>query len=173
MAEVTIRRRRGVDPCRRHSAADLRLERRADGRLWAVRDGEERPVSARRLFPWSREGDHISLRVPENEEFAVLCGEEGVDGSSRHALDDAVALAGFVFEVTRVLAVKEEIEIRVWRVRTRQGTRAFQTRIDEWPREVPGRGMLIQDVAGDLYHVPEPSALDRVSQELLWAFTEQ
>lgn len=173
MTEVTIRRRRGADPSRRDSAADLRLERRPDGRLWALRDGEERPVSARRLFPWSREGEHISLRVPENEEFTLLRAAEGLSRSSRHALGDALALAGFVFEVTRVLAVKEEIEIRVWRVRTRQGTRAFQTRIDEWPREVPGGGMLIRDVAGDLYHVPEPRALDRASQELLWAFANE
>lgn len=172
MVEITIRRRRGADRSKRDPAAELRLERRVDGRLWAVRDGEERPVSARRLFPWSREGEHISLRVPENEEFAVLCGEEGVSGSSRHALDHALTQAGFVFEVTRVLAVKEEIEIRVWRVRTRQGIRAFQTRVDEWPRELPGNGILIRDVAGDLYQVPDTKALDAKSRELLWAYVD-
>jgi hypothetical protein len=133
----------------------------------------ERPVSARRLFPWSREGDHISLRLPENEEFAVLRGDEGMSGCSRHALDDAVALAGFVFEVTRVLAVREEIEIRVWQVRTLQGTRTFQTRVDEWPREIAGGGMLIQDVAGDLYHIQDSRLLDGKSRELLWAFADE
>jgi hypothetical protein len=172
MAEATIRRR-AADPCRPDSIGDLRLERRVDGRIWAIRDGEERAVSARRLFPWSREGGHISLRLPENEEFAVLRGDESMSGPSRHALEDAVALAGFVFEVTRVLTVKEEIEIRLWRVRTRQGTRAFQTRLDDWPREIAGGGILIQDVAGDLYHIPDTRALDAKSRELLWAFANE
>jgi hypothetical protein len=37
---------------------------------------------------------------------------------------------------------------------------------------VPGGGLLIRDVAGDLYHVPDPSDLDRKSRELLWAFVD-
>jgi hypothetical protein len=68
--------------------------------------------------------------------------------------------------------VEEEVEIRVWRVRTRQGARRFQTRRDDWPRTLPGGGLLIRDVAGDLFHVPDPDALDRTSQERLWAFVD-
>jgi hypothetical protein len=48
----------------------------------------------------------------------------------------------------------------------------FQTRLDDWPRELPGGDILIRDVAGDLYHVPDPEALDQRSQELLWAFVD-
>jgi hypothetical protein len=29
----------------------------------------------------------------------------------------------------------------------------FQTPRDEWPREVPGGGLLIRDVAGELYFI--------------------
>ena len=67
-----------------------------------------------------------------------------------------MAEAGFVFEVTRVNEVEEEVEIRHWQVETRQGTRSFQTRLDDWPRALPGGGFLIRDVAGDLYRLPEP-----------------
>ena len=81
-----------------------------------------------------------------------------------------MAQAGFVFEVTRVIDVDEEVEIRHWQVDTRQGLRSFQTRLDDWPRALPGGGFLIRDVAGDLYRLPEPEKMDKVSQELLWAF---
>src|SRR6266568_5091140 len=80
---------------------ELTLERRADGRVWAVRDGTERAVWVRRCFPWSEPGRFLSLRDDEEEEFA-----------------------------------------------------------------------LVRDVAGDLYHLADPKALDRKSRALLWAFVD-
>jgi len=50
----------------------LKLERRADGQLWAVSNGEERAVCSHRCFPWSEPGRYISLRDTENEEFALV-----------------------------------------------------------------------------------------------------
>lgn len=152
--------------------AGLRLERRRDGQLWATRDDEERAVRVRRLFPWSEEGRHVSLRDASNREFALVGPDHDLDAESRAALDEAMVAAGFVLEVTRVLALDEEIEIRVWEVETRQGPRTFQTHLDDWPRDVPGGGLLIRDVAGDLYHVAQPGAMDRRSRDLLWAFVD-
>jgi len=91
---------------------------------------------------------------------------------SRRALEAAVAEAGFVLEVTRILDVEEEVEIRTWKVETRQGGRRFQTRLDDWPMEVPRGGIVIRDVAGDLYHVADPAALDDRSRRWLWAFVD-
>lgn len=149
---------------------NLRLERRIDGQLWAIRNGEERAVRVRRLFPWSEDDHHVSLRDASNEEFALVGPEDGLDDGSRRALDDAVASAGFVLEVIRVVDLDEEIEIRVWHVETRQGPRVFQTPLDDWPREMPDGGLLIRDVAGDLYRIPDPEAVDARSRKLLWAF---
>src|SRR5438093_413224 len=95
-----------------------------------------------------------------------------LDPRSRAALEMALAVAGFVFEVTRVLEIDEEVEIRRWRVETQQGPRTFQTRLDDWPRTLPHGGLLIRDLAGDLYHLGRPAALDRHSRELLWAFVD-
>ena len=148
----------------------LRIERRRDGQLWAVQGEEEQAVRVRRLFPWSETKRHVSLRDASNREFAVVGPDTDLDQDSRRALEEATTAASFVLEVTHVLEVKNEIEIRVWRVETRQGPRTFQTHLDDWPREVSGGGLLIRDVAGDLYLVPDPPALDRRSRELLWAF---
>ena len=150
----------------------LALEWRADGSLWAVKGEEERAVSVRRCFPWSEPGRHLSLRDAEEEEFAFVRDPAELDPRSRAALERALAVAGFVFEVTRVLEIEEEVEIRRWRVETRQGPRTFQTRLDDWPRGLPHGGLLIRDLAGDLYHLGAPEQLDRQSRELLWAFVD-
>jgi len=150
----------------------LTLEWRADGSLWAVRDDEERPVSVRRCFPWSEPTRHLSLRDADEEEFALVRNPAELDPRSRAALETALAVAGFGFEVTRVLEIEEEVEIRRWQVETRQGPRTFQTRLDDWPRTLPHGGLLIRDLAGDLYHLAAPEQLDRQSRELLWAFVD-
>jgi hypothetical protein len=150
----------------------LALEWRADGSLWAIRDDDERAVSVRRCFPWTEPARHLSLRDADEEEFAFVRDPVDLDARSRAALEAALAVAGFVFEVTRVLEIEEEVEIRRWRVETEQGPRTFQTRLDDWPRSLPHGGLLIRDLAGDLYHLGDPKALDKQSRELLWAFVD-
>lgn len=160
-----------VDP-RTDSRRALRVERRPDGQLWAELSGEARPVWVRRCFPWSEPTRFVSLIDHEKNEFALVPDVRALDPASREALEGALAEAGFVLEVERIESVDDEVEIRTWKVRTRQGPRSFQTRLDDWPREVPGGGYLIRDVAGDLYHVAHPERLDEKSRELLWAFAE-
>jgi uncharacterized protein DUF1854 len=152
--------------------ASLSLEWRSDGSLWASRGDAECPVSVRRCFPWSEPARFLSLRDADEEEFALVRDPAELDPRSRAALEMALAVAGFVFEVTRVLEIEEEVEIRRWRVETRQGPRVFQTRLDDWPRALPHGGLLIRDLAGDLYHLAAPEHLDRQSRELLWAFVD-
>lgn len=161
-----------IEEQRRDRRDTLRLEQRADGLLWAVQEGEARPVWVRRCFPWTAPGGFVSLRDTDQEEFALVERPEYLDAASRRALELALAEAGFVFEVERILAIEEEIEIRHWRVTTRQGSRTFQTRLDDWPRPVPDGGLLVRDVAGDLYRVPRLGTLDRRSRDLLWAFVD-
>ena len=150
----------------------VKLERGIDGQLWARTGGREVRVKVHRCFPWTEPGRFVSLRDAEDEEVALVRDAGELDASSRAALEDALAEAGFVLEVTRIHAVEEEVEIRYWRVETRQGPRSFQTRRDDWPREVSDAGFLIRDVSGDLYYVRDTSALDRESREWLWAYVE-
>lgn len=150
----------------------LRLERRPDGQLWAEQDGERRPVSVRRCFPWSEPTRFVSLIDDEKNEFALVPDVRTLEPGSRDAVEEALAEAGFVLEIERIESVDEEVEIRTWSVVTRQGPRSFQTRLDDWPREVPGGGYLIRDVAGDLYLVEDVSRLDDKSRGLLWAYVE-
>src|ERR1044072_5268599 len=100
----------------------LSLEWRSDGSLWALKDDEEKAVSVRRCFPWSEPTRHLSLRDADEEEFALVRDPAELDARSRAALETALAVAGFVFEVTRVLEIDEEVEIRHWGGGARAGT---------------------------------------------------
>ena len=150
----------------------LTLRRRADGALCVLCGDQLCPVIVRPCFPWSEARRYISLRDDAHNEVALVQDPAELDPASRSALEQALAEAGFLLEVTRVLAIEEEVEIRHWRVETRQGARSFQTRLDDWPRSLPDGGFLIRDVAGDLYHIAAPASLDPESRELLWAFVD-
>jgi hypothetical protein len=152
--------------------AELRLERRPDGQLWAVLGPRASPVWVRRCFPWTAPARFVSLRDRDEEEVALVRDLDELEPDSRRALEASLLEAGFVLEIEAVEAVEDEIEIRTFRVRTRQGPRRFQTLRDEWPRPTPGGGILLRDVAGDLYWVREPARLDRRSRAHLWALLD-
>ena len=143
-----------------------------DGRLFAIVDGERMAVRLRQCFPWSEPGCHLSLRDEDDEEIALVEDPALLDAESRRALESALADAGFVLDVVQVLDVEEEVEIRQWTVETRHGRRTFQTHLDDWPRVLPKGGLLIRDVAGDLYRLGAPATMDSRSRELLWAFVD-
>ena len=150
----------------------LVVERRVDGRLWAVKDGEAIPVTPVRGFPWSAPMRCLSLRDDEQREVALVWDPAELDPESRSVLEEALAQAAFVLDIIAVEEVEEDVEIRRWKVLTRQGARSFQTALDAWPREAPNGGLLLEDVAGDLYRIPPPEELDARSRKQVWAFVD-
>jgi hypothetical protein len=155
-----------------NTSAGLALRTSPDGRLLARVAGKWASVRLRQCFPWSEPGRHISLRDDADEEIALVDDPASLAPESRRALEHALAEAGFVLDVTRVLDVEDEVEIRQWTVETTHGKRSFQTHLDDWPRVLPMGGLLIRDVAGDLYRLPSPPSLDAVSRKLIWAFVD-
>lgn len=155
-----------------NNRGELGIERGADGRLWAGRGGETVPVRLVRCFPWSAPARMLSLRNEEDEEVALVAELSDLGEASREVLAEALVEAGFVLEVVEVLEIEEDVEIRRWKVVTRQGERSFQTALDAWPREAPSGGLLIEDVAGDLFRIPPAEELDPKSQKKVWAFLD-
>lgn len=168
--ERTDRRTRA--PLRARETQRMRFARLSDGQFVVVRGEVETPALVRPCFPWSEPTRYVSLRDHDEEEIAFVSDLSELDPTSRRALELALYEAGFVLEIVRIDSIEEEIEIRAWRVQTRQGARSFQTARDEWPLRVPGGGLLVCDVAGDLFHVPDGSELDAKSQDLLWAYAD-
>jgi hypothetical protein len=151
---------------------DIELETDGDGRLLVISGDQAVSVRLRQCFPWSEPHRHLSLRDDKEREVALIDDPAQLAPASRRALEDALAAAGFVLVVTRVVGVDEEVEIRHWSVETAHGPRTFQTHLDDWPRTLPGGDLLIRDVGGDLYRLASPRGMDRRSRELLWAFVD-
>jgi hypothetical protein len=149
----------------------LALEIDESGQLFVAADPPV-PVRLRQCFPWSEPYRHLSLRDASDREIALVDDPAALDDASRRAIERALGIAGFVLEVTRVVEIDEEVEIRQWSVETTSGSRSFQTHLDEWPRVLPDGGLLIRDVAGDLYKLGAPHTLDRKTRDLLWAFVD-
>jgi hypothetical protein len=150
----------------------LSLEIDESGQLFVVADDSPVPVRVRQCFPWSEPHRHLSLRDASDREVAIVDDPATLDDVSRGAIERALGIAGFVLEVTRVVEIDEEVEIRQWSVETTSGSRSFQTHLDDWPRALPDGGLLIRDVAGDLYKLGAPQTLDRKSRDVLWAFVD-
>jgi hypothetical protein len=150
----------------------ITLRSGGDGRLLVIIDDQPISVRLRQCFPWSEPHRHLSLRDDKEREVALIEDPAELAPASRRALEDALAAAGFVLVVTRVVGIDEEVEIRHWSVETVHGPRTFQTHLDDWPRTLPGGDLLIRDVGGDLYRLASPRGMDRKSRELLWAFVD-
>ena len=151
---------------------EIVLRSTGDGRLVVVIDDKAISVRLRQCFPWSVPHRHLSLRDDADREIAMIEDPASLGDESRCALEQALAIAGFVLDVTRIVSIDEEVEIRQWTVETTQGMRSFQTHLDDWPRPLPGDALLFRDVAGDLYRLANPNSLDKHSRELLWAFVD-
>lgn len=149
-----------------------KIERREDRQLWVVRGKTASRVRVKRCFPWTEPSRYISLRDDQDNELALVKCLTRLDRDSRAVMEEALAEAGFVLEIIRLESLERDFEIRSWTVETRQGPRTFQTKLDDWPRALPNGGLLIRDVAGDLFYIPNPGALDFKSQRLLWAFVD-
>jgi len=152
--------------------APLELERRRDGRLWALLAERAAPVKLRRCFPWTSPERYISLQTDDGVELALIADPQALSRASQAALSQALAEAGFVFLIRRVYSVKEDFELRCFEVETPQGRRCFQTALDAWPRETPEGGLLIEDVAGDVFRIEDPASLDARSRQLLWELVD-
>jgi hypothetical protein len=151
-------------------AHDLNLRFGDDGRLFLEQEGRWIPVALTECFPWTRPGEFISLRDREKKEVALVRELTELSESSQAALRKALEVSGFAFEIVRLIEIEKDFELRRWKVETRQGERRFVTKLEDWPRVLDDGRVLIEDLAGDVYVIPDRTALDRKSQQLIWSY---
>ena len=147
-----------------------RLTRDADGRLFAHYDGTVAAVSVRPCFPWTEHNRFLSLRDGEFQELFLIEDMDQLDPSSREALEGAVAEVRFTFTVTAIRDIVRDFELRIWTVDTEEGKRSFATEWDDFPKEMLDGSLVLKDLGGDLYRIPNPDELNAASQRHLWSF---
>lgn len=142
------------------------IRRDSDGALQLIRKGKPIAVMLRPCFPWSASTRFISLRENENKEV-YLNRLEDLDDASRRAVEASLAESTFTLEITAIKKIKKEFELLLWTVETKQGALRFQTKLDDWPRNLADGGIIISDLAGDIYYITNPDTLDRKSARLI------
>lgn len=126
-------------------------------------------VALRPCFPWSDPERYLSLRDTENEEVAFVEDPSTLDGGSRVALEKALEIARLTIDITAITGVSEHFQIVLFEVDTNRGPRKFQIKYDDFPHKMPDGSVVFKDLAGDLYRVAEPDALDERSAKLVYS----
>lgn len=143
-----------------------------DGLLQLRSGGKTYKVKVQRCFPWSEPLQFLSLRDMENQERLLIKELGELNEASQLVVMQAIAESQFCFSITEIVGIEEEYEMRTWQVMTEQGPRRFQTKLDDWPRHVPGGGRIIRDVHGDLYLIPRLETLPQKTQEVIRVFVD-
>lgn len=159
-------------PAASNNGVKVRLEQRSDGQLWYVKGEQSIAVTVKPCFPWTQPGKYISLRNKEDKEVMLINDVSMLDTESQQALELALLDVGFVLEIEGVDKIEEDFELVNWIVRTRQGKCQFQTKRDDWPRTIPGGGILIKDVGRNLFYIESMQKLDQRSRKILRVYAD-
>ena len=152
------------------SLPDINLSR--SGQLQVISGGKTTAVRVQPCFPLSEPNRFFSLLDCEGNEVGMVENPADLDAAAREILEAALADAAFTIKVKAIESIENDIDLRIWKVVTAAGSRTFETRLGSWPRKLEDGGVLIQDVAEDLYHIEDVNALDTKSRQLLWAFSD-
>ncbi|MFP6872707.1 MAG: DUF1854 domain-containing protein [Verrucomicrobiales bacterium] len=152
------------------SLPDINLS--SSGQLQVISGGKTTAVRVQSCFPLSQPGRFFSLLDCDGNEVGMVENPADLDAPARAAIETALADAAFTIKVTAIESIENDIDLRIWKVVTAAGSRTFETRLGSWPRKLEDGGVLIQDVAEDLYHIEDINALDAKSRQLLWAFSD-
>ncbi|MBL9137912.1 MAG: DUF1854 domain-containing protein [Verrucomicrobiales bacterium] len=137
-------------------------------RLTLEGDCCHRQVTVLRAFPWSSPERYLSLMDGADKEIGVLVDPDSLPPEDGELLRDALRRRYFVPRVTRILAARERFGTVDWEFETDRGIRRLTTRNlgESVHRPNPGR-ILLTDVDGNRYDIPDLEGLDGRSQQLL------
>lgn len=147
---------------------EVRLDWDAMGYLRAVIGGQEYArVRVLESFPLSSAHCFVALRSQDGEEIGMLEDAASLDRDSRRVLEAELDKSYFIPKIIRIRCIDEDLGVPKWDVETDRGPRAFElgTRQDAHSQ---GRGrVLIKDIDGNRYEIPNWYKLDGQSRALL------
>lgn len=128
------------------------------------RIGSLRPV---RAFPLTAPDRHISLLDAEGHEVGVIRDAAELDAKSREALDQELAMVYFMPRVIRINSVISTHGLTTWELETDRGPRTVYVRDRNDIRRLRAGRVVMTDVNGVKYDIPNWRELDKRSSELL------
>jgi hypothetical protein len=147
----------------------VRLFRHA-GALCVTLEGDRsyRKVAVVRAFPLSEPDRFWGLLDGAGKEIGVIADPERLETDSRALAEEELKKRYFIPVVERVVRTREDHGSIVWTVRTNKGDCTFVVRnMKDSIVELGGSRLLLVDVDGNRYEVPDIKGLDSKSFDLI------
>ncbi len=151
------------------SPESARFERTAGGFLSLTDGGERYPrVFLYRSFPFSLSDEYISVRDKEGKEIGMIRRISDFPAEVQALLREELERRYFTPVITKIRSVKEEFGYTYWDVETDCGPLRFT--VKEAHHNVVLLGpehLLIVDVDGNRFEIPDCTALDSQSRRFI------
>lgn len=123
-------------------------------------------VKVLRAFPLTHPGQFIIFRDKDNLEIGVLIQPDQLDENSRRLLEAYLEKIYFMPKITKIYKVDSEFGAAKWEVQTDRGRRNFDL-ASRYDIRTLGHRILIKDLDGNRYEIPNYRTLDKKSIALL------
>ena len=109
----------------------------------------------------------IDAQVRPEDEIGIIENLDAVDPASRAVLEQNLVKRYFIPVIKRIVQIEEIKKFTRWHVHTDMGARRFEVLDRRSFRRLPGGGMIIVDVDGNRFRIPDRNALEEQSRCLL------
>ena len=118
-------------------------------------------VAVRRILPLSEPDRYISLGIGEEVEIGIIEEPSRLDTESQEILREELDKRYFTPIIKKVYRVKERFGIHDWEVETSRGRITFSVQgLHQNVRQFPPARLLVTDVRGNRYDIPDYHRLD-------------
>jgi hypothetical protein len=138
-------------------------------KLTLKRPGEAdvRDVRLRRAFPWSNDGQFISVRSSDGKELLMIDDVTALEPALRQTIESYLAATVLIPRITRIETIDVRFGYQQWSVQTDRGPVAFRVQEREDIRFLPDGRYSIKDADGNVYELPPRETLDDHSRRAL------
>ena len=118
-------------------------------------------VTFRRILPLSDPERYISFGVGDEAEIGIVVDPSTLDSESRRIVREELDKRYFTPVITKIRRVKERFGVHEWDTDTSRGRITFSVRgLHQNIKQVPPARILITDVRGNRYDLPDYRKLD-------------
>ncbi len=114
-----------------------------------------------------KEDDAPSHSGPRAQEIGIIRDIRELESNSRVIVEDELEKMYFIPQITRIIRIKSERGSYKWIVETNRGEREFEVRHQGDLRIIPTNRVILRDVDGNRYEIPNYSRLDKSSRAML------
>lgn len=131
------------------------------GKLLSLKNGDKDypRVTLNCSFPHSAKQQYISVRDPDNKEVGMIKDLDDFDMDTQTLLKKHLSFRYFCPVIQKILSLKEEFGYTFWETETTEGVCRFVIRRDGKSTGTFGKEILIVDVDGNRFVIPDVTKL--------------